>query len=76
MLHAGHEKVFKKKKYLSDTKYDVRTSSMTFCQTCHRCVCLRQLSKNLFIFVRPIIVKTKVHFKILELLVITFDTER
>ena len=37
---------------------------------------LKEFPKNIVMFVRPIIEQTKVHFKILELLVITFGTIR
>ena len=64
-------KMFSKKTYLSGMKYDVR-----LCQICHISVCLKEFSKTLFMFVRPVIEQTKVHFKILELLVITLGTRR
>ena len=47
-----------------------------FCQICHGSVCLKEFSKNLFMFVRSIIEQRKVHFKILELLVITLGSRR
>ena len=41
---------------------------------CHGNGCLKEFPKNIVMFVRPIIEQTKVHFKILELLVIMFGT--
>ena len=68
--------MFSKKIYLSGMKYDVKTSKKSIFQICHGNVYLKVFSKTLFIFVRPVIDQTKVHFKILELLVITFCTGR
>ena len=42
------------------------------CQICHGSVCLKEFSKNLFMFVRPIIKQKKKT----ALLVITLDTRR
>ena len=41
---------------------------------CHGNGCLKEFPKNIVMFVRQLIEQTKVHFKILELLVITFGT--
>ena len=45
-------------------------------QICNGNGCLKEFSKNTIMFVRPIIEQIKVHFKIIELLVITFGTRR
>ena len=44
-------------------KYDVKTSKMTFLSNMSWSVCLKEFSKNLFMFVRPIIDKTKCTLK-------------
>ena len=64
--------LFSKKIYVSGMKYDDNTSKMTFFIK----DVTEGFSKHLCMFVRPIIRQTKVHFKILELLVITFGTGR
>ena len=73
ILLIGHQKVFLNKIYLSNTKLDVKTSKIAFffffCQFCCRSVCLKQFSKNIVMSIRTIVVQTKVHFKILKLLV-------
>ena len=43
---------------------EVKTSKMTFYQNCHRSVCLKGFFRNLFMFVRPTIRQTKVHFNL------------
>ena len=68
---TGHQKVFLNKIYLSN-----KTSKIAFLSILFRSVCLKQVSKNIFMSVRPIVVQTKVHFKILKLLVVTFDMGR
>ena len=76
VLLTGHQKIILNKIYLSNTKHDVKTSKKRFCQFCSGSVCLKQFSKNIFMSVRPIVVQTKVHFKSLKLLVVTFDMGR
>ena len=77
ILLAGHHKMFSKKTYLSGMKllkYDVKTSKMTFLLNTEAYVLNNFL--KLFMFVRPVTEQTKVHFKIVELLVNTFGTGR
>ena len=44
-----------------------------FCHFCPESVCLQQLSKHIFMSVRPIQVQTRVHFKSLQFLVVMLD---
>ena len=76
ILLTGHQKVFLNKIYLSNTKHDVKTSKVAFLSILSRKYMSKQFSKNIFMSVRPIVVQTKLHFKILKLLVVTFDMGR
>ena len=55
--------MFSQKDCLSRLKYDVKTSKMTFLLNMSNKCMSKSFSKNLFIFVRPIIEQTDVHFK-------------
>ena len=62
--------------FLIGMKYGVKTSRndvFVFVKNVTEAY-IKGFSKNLFMFIRPIIKQTKVHFKILELRVITFGT--
>ena len=76
ILLARHKNMFLKKMCLSGMKYGFTTSKMTFLSNMTLKRMSKMFSKTLFMFVGPIIKQTKVHFKILELLVITFGTGR
>ena len=76
ILLASYQKMFSMKNYLSDMKYDVKTSCITFLLIMSTEVYFSMIFKTKFIFVRPIIEQTKVHSKILELFVIMLGTRR
>ena len=64
ILLTGHQKVFLNKIYLSNAKHDVKTSKITFLTMLSRKYMSKNFSKNIFMSVKPIVVQTKVHFKI------------
>ena len=75
ILLAAYQNCFKDK-YLSDMKYDVKTTEMTSLLIISRKCMSKWFLNTIFIFVSPIIEQTKVYSKILELHVITFGTRR
>ena len=64
ILLAGRQNAFSNKIYLFCMKYDFKTSKMTFLTNMSQ-KSIKEFSRNLFMFVRPIIDQTKAHFKIL-----------
>ena len=60
-------------KSISNMERDFTTSKIPFCHFCPGSVCLKQFSKTIFIFVRPIEIQTIVHFESSQFLVVTFD---
>ena len=52
ILHAVYQKMFPKKKYLSDIQYDVKTSDTTFLLIMSWKCMINVFFKTIFIFVR------------------------
>ena len=62
-----------RKIYLSNIEHDVTTSKYLFYDFCPGSVCLDIFLKTFFMHARPIPVQTKVHFKNLKFLAVTYD---
>ena len=75
ILITRHKKVFFEKIYLSTIEHDVTTSKYRFYHFCLGSVCLDIFLKTFFMYARPIPVQTKVHFKKLQFLAVTYDME-
>ena len=73
ILKARHKKVFVEIKYLSNIEHDVTTSKYRFYHFCLLIVCLDVSLKIFFMYARPIPLQTKVHFKKLQFLAMTYD---
>ena len=54
-------------------EHDVTTSKYRFKHFCLVSVCLDIFLKTFFMYARPILVQTKVHFKNLQFLAVTYD---
>ena len=68
-----HQKVFFGKIYLSNIKHDVTTSKTPFLSLLPRECMSRYFFENFFMYAMPIPVQTKVHFKNLQFLALTYD---
>ena len=74
ILKARHLKVFFEKIYLSNIEHDVATSKKyRFYHFCRVSVCLDTFFLFFFMHARPIPGQTKVHFKNLQFLAVTYD---
>ena len=71
-LITRHQRVFQTKKKLPNVEREV-TLKIRFCHFCSGSAIQKQFSNNIFISIRPIPVQTKVHFKSLQLFIVTFD---
>ena len=59
--------------YLSNIEHTVTTSKMPFLSLLPRECLSRYFLKTSFMFARPIPIQTKVHFKNLQFLAVTYD---
>ena len=59
--------------YLSNIEHDVTTSKIPFLLFLPRDCMLRYVFKSFFMYARPIPLQTKVHFKNLQFLAVTYD---
>ena len=75
ILITRHKKVSFEKIYLSNIEHDVTNSKIPFYHFCLGSVCLDIFLKTFFMYARPIPVQTKVHFKNLLFLAVTYDME-
>ena len=73
ILITRHKKVFFTKMYLSTIEHDVTTSKIPFYYFCQGSVCLDIFLKTFSMYASPIPVQTKVHFKNLKFLAVTYD---
>ena len=73
VLKARHLKVFFEKIYLSNIEHDVATSKIPFLSLLSRECMPRYFFFNFFMHARPILGQTKVHFKNLQFLAVTYD---
>ena len=73
ILITRHKKVFFEKIYLSNIEHEVTTSKITFLALLPRKCMSRYFWKTFCIYARPIPVLTKVHFKNLQFLAVTYD---
>ena len=62
-----------RKKYLSNIEHDVTTSKIPFLSLLPRECMSRYFLKTFFTYARSIPVQTKVHFKNLQFLAVTYD---
>ena len=73
ILVSRHKKVFFKNILLSNIEHDVTTSKIPFLLLWPRECMSRYFFENFFHVARPIPVQTKVHFKNLQFLAVTYD---
>ena len=74
ILITRHSKVFFENIYLSNIEHDVTMSKVQFLSLLPReCMSSYFFLKTFFMYARPIPVQTKVHFKNLQCLAVTYD---
>ena len=73
ILKTRHKKVFFEKIYLSIIEHDATTSKIPFLSLLPRECMIRYFLKTFSKYARPIPVQTKVHFKNLQFLAVTYD---